>query len=219
MQGETSSCHSHPWHLPFAEFVRYAVEKAELEPESWRTPLWDFTRLIKGWCREGVKAGEAFRQVDAVMRRNGGWGRIFELEPEEARAEFCNTWKKIRFRPDETPLDQALAKAKAYPVKAPRDETCTVERPKYDRFISLCGWLQVTMGDRPIFLPVRQVAALLETDIRMVSLWRQAAVDEGFLEVVKEHEFRPGGRGRATEFRVTKGYLAWFEGHLQKKLH
>lgn len=223
-QGETGrvpsapSPDSHPWHLPLDQFVAYAIRETAGtggEGMEWKTELWEFTRLLRGWVKEGTKADAMFSAADKVVRKHGGWWDVFSLEDEEAYTEFCLTWKKIRWRPDESPLQNALKKADAYPVKAPHQEKRSRPTPGYDRFISFAGWLQVTMGDRPIYLPVREVAKMLKTDIRMVSMWRQMAIDDGFLVVSQEHNF---AARKATEFRVAEGYVEWFEKRLKNLL-
>ena len=73
--------------------------------------------------------------------------------------------------------------------------------PRYDRFVSLAGWLQHTAGDRPIALPCRVVAALMGTDKHQVSAWRGLAVREGFLRELEKARYEPGGKGKATTFR------------------
>jgi hypothetical protein len=50
-------------------------------------------------------------------------------------------------------------------------------------------------------LPTRTIGPLLECDQRTISSLRKFALKDGFLTVVKEHRFRPGGKGEATEFR------------------
>jgi hypothetical protein len=69
-----------------------------------------------------------------------------------------------------------------------------------------------------IYLPVREIGAALKTDKRMISLWRQQAVEDGVLEVIAPHKFNPGGKGKATEFRVTEGFANWFREHYAKKV-
>jgi len=184
----------------FLEFVKslVATETSGEGPEWW-TPLFAFTRAVKTWHKEGVQMDPAFDKADRAMRRLGGWG-ILELDDvqdaETAYECFAHTWARVRFDSDEGPLEQALAKAKARPLSTAREHGRKM--PKYDRFVSLAGWLQVTAGDRDILLPVRQVAALLSTVQCRVSIWRGLATKDGFLTVVEPHN---RGRGRATRFR------------------
>lgn len=209
------------WDLPFEAFVEYAVEHAEREVvgvDGWRSQLWEFTRLIRGRCDEATKANHAFGAVDKVVESLGGWFEVFELDRDEAHAEFVTSWPKIRFRPDEDPVDQALRKAEAHPVKAPARDDRRYPTPGYDRFISIVGWLQVTMGDQPIYLPCRRIGDALRTTPRMVSMWRQMAIDEGILKITAEHEFRSKGGSKATEFIVMPGFRSWFEDYLKARV-
>jgi hypothetical protein len=188
----------------FAEFVKALVvsETSGDNPEWW-TPLFAFTRAVKTWHKEGVKMDPAFDKADRAIRHLGGWS-ILELDDvqdtESAYEYFTYAWDRVRFDADEGPLQQALAKAKAHPLSTERLHGRKM--PKYDRFISVAGWLQVTAGDRNILLPVRQIAALLGTDKCRVSIWRELAKKDGFLTVAEPHVFyRKLGTGRATRFR------------------
>ena len=165
-------------------------------------PFFEFVRMVKGYWPEGKAAEEAFDAIEPIVRKFGAWPPTTggdTPEGEEAFAQFTTTWRKVRYRPDETPLDNAAAKAKAYPLGTLRSQKRPV--PKYDRFVSLAGWLQVTMGDRPIMLPCHGVDEILKTTPNMVSVWRQWAIEDGFLKVTKPHSFHPHGRSEATEFR------------------
>jgi hypothetical protein len=207
-----------PWNLPFADFVHYAVEQERAHQEEWRSPLWEFTRLIKSWSAEDTTALKAFAAVERALAASGGWQGVFAVTDEEAWTEFSSTWKKVRWRKAHPPIHQALLKAKAYPVTAPNAERRPRPPPGYDGFISVVGWLQHTMGNERIYLPVPEIGAALKTDKRMISLWRQQAVEEGVLEIVAEHKFHPSGKGKATEFRVTEGFASWFRENYAKKV-
>jgi uncharacterized protein YbdZ (MbtH family) len=49
-------------------------------------------------------------------------------------------------------------------------------------------------------LPCREIAAIMETDKRQVSIWRSMAIEDGYLMLVKAHKFVSGRKGEATEF-------------------
>lgn len=195
------------WDLPLVEFIPEALRRcAETSWAGWST-LWQFTRMINGYFDPGTDADEAFDAVDAVVQGLGGWAKVFAdfegFEPieddEQAYAEFSELWKKIRFRPDEGPLYQAEWKSLGSPLRTSRGKTRRL--PGYERFVSFAGWLQVIMGDNPIYLPCRAVAERLHTTKRMVSVWRAWAVEDGILVKTRDHAFRSGAKGRATEFR------------------
>jgi len=188
----------------FAEFVKGLVAaETDADCPEWWTPLFAFTRAVKGWYEEGVESDRAFDAVDRAMHLLGGWTilGLDEVPDSEAAYEFfAHGWGRVRYRGDAGPLEQALARAKAYPLSTARERGRKMV--KYDRFVSLAGWLQVTVGDRNILLPVRQVAALLKTVPCRVSIWRELAKKDGYLAEAKAHVFHGKlGVGRATEFR------------------
>ena len=186
----------------FLEYIKDILE-AEGDPDrpEWHTPLFHFTRAVKSQFPEGTKVDEAFDEVDKVVRRLGGWGKLewVEIEDSEMAFEyFAHAWGKIRYRVGEGPLEQAFAKANSQPLETPRGRERRLAG--YDRFVSVAYWLQKVVGDRDILLPVRQVAELLGTDKHRVKVWRDWAVADGFLAVTQAHAFH-GGVGRATQFR------------------
>ena len=166
--------------------------------------LWSFVRGLRGAFAANVSSEAVWDVANRVVQRQGGWADVFEGigwsqldDDEDFYTEFIDLWDRVRFFDGQNPLDQALAKARAWPLSAGGAH----RMPKFNRFISLAGWLQVTMGDRAICLPCRKVAELLKTTPNMVSLWRRMAISEGFLKVVRSHTFRSQGKSEATDFR------------------
>jgi len=197
------------WSLPLPQFVKAVVVELEDYDEPFPSPFFHFVRKLRSFWAEGtITADAAFDEVTPIIRRLGrGWpagGGNSELDDEEAYTEFVTLWAKVRYRADETPLTNAAVKAKAYPLGTLRSNKKR-PLPGYDRFISLAGWLQVSMGDRPIMLPCRACAEALKTTSRMVSIWRQWAVEDEFLKVQQEHRYHPGGKSEATVFRFDVG--------------
>jgi len=191
------------WKLPLSGFLKHVLGELEAYDEIYPPAFFVFVRMCKGYWPEGKKADAAFDEVAPIVKKLGGWPPSFgneEIDGEEAYAEFVTLWDKVRYRPDETPLTNAAVKAKAYPLGTLRS---TKDRPLpgYDRFVSLAGWLQVSMGDKPIMLPCRACAEILHTTARTVSSWRQWAVEDGFLKIQQEHRYHPGGESEATVFR------------------
>jgi len=187
------------------EFVKTIAEELAGYDEPYPPAFFHFVRKLRSYWPEGaIEADDAFDKVEPIIRKLGcGWPEgagNSELEGEEAYAEFVTTWVKVRYRCDETPLTQAAAKAKAYPLGTTRS---TDKRPLhgYNRFVSLAAWLQVTMGDNPIMLPCRNCAEVLKTVPKMISHWRHWAIEDEFLKVIREHRFHPHGRSEATIFR------------------
>lgn len=219
--GAESPTNPYPWNLDFKQFVLYA---AYHEPESddfsegWHSPLWRFTRLIRSWGREEWKAGAAFKDVNRVIVDAGGWETLLGVDEETANFEFTVAWKKVRFRKDEDPLHQAFVKATKHPVNYKKQDGDGRPTPGYDRFISLVTWLQFTRGEASIYLPLQKVAKILSTDQRMISLWRQQAIADGFIEMIARHHYKPGSKGRATEFKVKDGFMEQAKVFLEKNL-
>ena len=195
------------WDLPLYQFLKHVVDELEGYDETYPPAFFVFVRMCKGYWLEGKTGESAFDEVEPVIRKLGGWPPSFgdeEIDGEEAYTEFVTLWDKVRYRPDETPLTNAAAKAKAYPLST-RRSTEKRRLPGYNRFVSLAGWLQVSMGDKPIMLPCRACAEVLKTTPRMVSLWRQWAIEDEFLVVIKSHAYHPNGKSEATVFRFDVG--------------
>jgi hypothetical protein len=177
------------------------------EPE-WHSPLFGFVRLLKAHPQvTGATPQEAFRTVDLVVRSWAGardkdpWERWFLVGRDDAEAEFLGAWDKIRYLPGYSPLRCALEHARhtAFGLKA---EVAQKRPAGYPLFVSLAGWLQVGVGDRPVLLPLEEVGELLNVLPSTVSRYRRWAVEDGYLKEVKPYEFRGKGKwGKATEFR------------------
>jgi hypothetical protein len=183
-----------------SEFLRAAVERVRREYSDWEQ-FFQFVRLVQGYYPEGQDPEPVFDKIAPVFRGWKGWGTYFSDigSDEEAYTQFVHLWKKVRYRADETPLQNAEKKAMALPLGTARGQKRPM--PQYNRFVSLAGWLQVSMGDRPIKLPCREVAEVLKSTPKMVSFWRQWAIEDEYLVKVKDHTYRPGGKGEATSFR------------------
>ena len=153
LQGKTGTAPPAP--LSFAEascldlqpFIVWAIDNGHrYEDQEWGTPIFSFTRLVRSWRKEQAKADRAFEIVDEVMRKWNGWSKYFALTDEEAYAQFVETWPKVRWRIDESPLDIAAKRAKAFPLASHVKRARPT--PGYNRFFSLVGWLQFTMARR-----------------------------------------------------------------------
>jgi hypothetical protein len=170
--------------------------------EEWQSPLWSFTRLVKGHPQMiGLRADEALRVVEKAIggwfgRKGDAWNAYFEIEAEDAQVEFLSCWERVRFVPGWEPLEQAIEQAKKMQLIPANKRTLG-----YQMFVSIAGWLQVTMGDRNIMLPCDKLSGYLKCKPMTISRYRTWAVEEGLLRIVKEHRFRSGGGGEATEFR------------------
>lgn len=193
-----------------AECIEEAVDAFRMRDpgKEWQAPLWELARTLKGYFVEGTMAIRAFNEAAPHVDRMGGWETIYSLDEEAAEIEFVSLWSKVRIGPGEEPLDLALQRAIAHPIASrPKGNRPT---PKYDRFVSVALWLQEVVGDRPIMLPCEKVATLLQTTPRLVSMWRDRAVSEGWLVKTADHVFG-GGERRATEFRVPAHHVEWLK--------
>jgi len=183
--------------------------------EIYHTQLWTFTRLLKSHLDEEIDPGWVFwNLVHPEMERRGGWSILNTgLDLEEIYFEFVCNWDAVRFRIGETPLSNAIAKANAYPLEPRRASKRPGFLARYARFVSIAGWLQVAMGDRPILLPVDKLGEILGVRPMTVTRYRQTAVADNLLRTVKEHCYRSG---RATEFRFAVSRFSVLRGKAQK---
>jgi len=164
-----------------------------------------FCRLLRAHFPEKTTAEHVFDFLDPHLQRWGGWARYFArdddgrpgVEDSETALALMETyWRRIRFLPGKPPLQQALEKASAHPLGTLRGKKRAT--PKYDRFVSVCGWLQTTVGDAPVYLPERKMAELLNTSPALVHAWLRWALEDGFLKCVMRY---PPGTRRANEYR------------------
>lgn len=192
--------------LPVGQFLVWAYRNRydfEGETEEWQSPLFPFVRVVKGHPELiGLRSKTALEIVERTMRgwmgkaKGDPWDGYFELEKEDAQVEFMACWEKVRFVPGWEPLNQAIERAKKMQL-VPRNE----RTDGYQNFVSIAGWLQVTMGDRNIMLPCEKLGEHLGCTPMTISRYRQWAVQDGLLSLVKGHRFKAGGGGEATEFR------------------
>lgn len=209
-QPEPPEVHDHMWAWTKAtmpEFVEWAIERNEIElaqrthTDVFLTPMFIFVREIKGHpSMQNLTATKAFSTVHKIIHNlqlNGkfGWEAHFDvLSEDDAEAMFLDHWNKIRYTPSQTPLQQAAKKAADSPLTPLKRADCA----GYCRFLSIAGWLQVTMGDRAIMLPCEEMAKYLDVSPRAVTTYRQWAEKDGHIRTVKKHNHLAG---RATEFR------------------
>jgi hypothetical protein len=207
-----------PSTLSFADYAHHAMDAQNVEWRnlaSWQSRIFYFIRLVKAHPEMGgVKAKAALRRVEDVLIKTMqrrltkewecrcGWCACFyEVHRDDAHAEFLDTWDKIRYLPGKGPLDNAIEHAARKPITLHAE--LAEKRPEgYSTFISIAGWLQVTMGERNILLPVEPLADLLQVEPMTISRYRKWAREDGFLREVVQAQFRGKGQpGRATEFR------------------
>jgi hypothetical protein len=223
-----------PYDLTAYAFIEWAVTNAQYfanDSGKWESALWPFTRLLKGhadlmlmdgWdaiavvehALFGCSCMEPGRRIHAnhwyeIYERLGdlNWGEPINFDDdEEARMVFVAEWEAVRHPYGWAPLDVAIERAARYPLLLPKTTT-----EGYIRFVSIAAWLQYTMGDRPVLLPVEKLARRLNVSMMAISRYRQKAVRDGYIILVRPHVHRPGGKGSATEFRVTIDQCAKFD--------
>lgn len=165
-----------------------------------------FTRWVKAYrTMVGVDGPQGWKRVSQVV---GGWGetpdhwwdKFYFVSEEDAEVEFLWWWDRMRSLPNANPLEYALRLADAKPLGL-RKAVTRERSKKYPRFISLCGYLQSTVGPRtPIALPVENIAELLDVRPMSVCRYRLWATEDEYLTKVKAHSHRPNGGGQAAEY-------------------
>lgn len=193
-----------PSTLELCHYIQAAILHHQDHREDWMSPLWPFVRTLTGHPEMNGRTPEhALQQVEINMGswpspqgKRCRWRHYFDLSAEGGRIDFITTWDTVRYPPGHSPLANAMQKASKKPLLPTRCYS-----PIYGQFISIAGWLQVTMGDRNILLPCHSLAPLLEVEPRTISRYRQLAVKDKLLIPEKTHRFKSGGGGAATEFR------------------
>jgi hypothetical protein len=183
---------------------------------AWQSDLWYFMRLLKAhpdlehlrWKQmvtkvEGMMVGwRAGRNREHPNRfHESDWLYWVGVDPQTAHAEFSDGWEKIRYLPGHDPLRNALRMLMWRPIQLQKE--MRDDRPQgYETFIGLAGWLQVTMGDKPILLPTHRIGEMLSTTAMTISRYRTLAIKDNFLTKVKDGRFGGApGRGEADQFR------------------
>jgi hypothetical protein len=171
---------------------------------AYRTPLWDFARILRAHPRlEGLPPRKAFTAICDAVRGfcNEGqepWTDYLGFT-EEDEYEFLTIWRKVKFPAGVDFLADAVSMADSEPLvfESHGDGKITT----YERFVSIAGYLQVSLGpDVNILLPCEKIAEILNVDPSRVSQLRQLAVADGYLVEVVPYRPPQTGRGRSTEF-------------------
>ncbi len=199
-----------PSGLSVGDYLAAAVEahwrrRGTSEAAKWTTPMWGFTRDVKGHPDlAGMAAEDAAGAVDAVFAawgEDGGdpWPRWLGADGgDDARMDFAFAWPRVRFLPGHTMLDAALEAAKQSPLPIPYAHRIS---DAYALFLGFAGWLQVLVGDRNIFLPTRTVGELIGKTHDTASRCCGLACDHGYLRKVKSGTRGAGGARLAGEYR------------------
>lgn len=165
----------------------------------WQTTAWDFGRLAKAHpALISLGSGAALAAIRRIFGNNF-WQPFLDMSTADAEMAFDHVWNECSTIPGYDPLTVAHLKARA--CQGPADP---LQPHGYDTFLATVRFLQQDAGDAPILLPCHKLAHLLRCRPMTVSRYRTKALREGHLQIIKEHRFRPNGKGEATEFRYTK---------------
>lgn len=137
--------------------------------------------LIEAMQAEHVRTFRAFYKYgpDRDIGREDFWNWH---SIEGGREEFISVWMSRRYRPNENPLDAAIADLKLIPVRV-------LGPTLYGTIVGIAYHLQNRLGDREIVLPQGLIAEKLGVSQRAVSGYLSAAVQSGLLRAVSGYNF------------------------------
>jgi hypothetical protein len=167
------------------EFLQLAWGASE--GKSWQedgcSETWEF-------CRYLLAHSEFKKLRGAALSRK--LRRLTDLD-EELLDVILSEIERVKFAQGAGPLDWAVVMSSQYPLSDPED----LQLEKYNKFLSIAGWLQIIRGAEPIVLPVEKLAGELGVTPQLVSNWRQRAQRQGILSEVKRYV----AHKQATQFR------------------
>ena len=171
--------------IPEAEFVFLSWQASE--GRNWQedrtSETWEFCRYL---CADSRFNSLAPAALVRKLRR------LIDLEDEYLET-ITVEFGRVKMAKGQGPLDWAISCAAQYPLTDPED----LGLERYNRFLSIAGWLQVQRGNAPVYLPVEKIAKLLGVSARQVSTGRTLAQRQGLLTETCPYQLRK----RATEFR------------------
>jgi len=199
-----------PYLLPLDEFVQYALRtKLFPDPERRLSPLFEFTRWMRGRKELGTDAYSAAKVIDECFKRIEGvadvvWEDMFpDLLTDDPRAEFIDTWGKITTPANMDVLQVAFRNALKVPLH-PR----LAMSSKYCELISIAGHLQRSRPAQPIALPVERLGNLLGVDRKFIGKYLKFATDAELLR--RTSDYVP--HRRAAEFIFATERFNWITG-------
>jgi hypothetical protein len=203
-----------------AQFLEQAVHQATAKTREaersgkWHSPCFEFTRQLKAHPELGpITAAKAIAKIEHIIRSwedmtgDDFWGHFFCVSRDDGHAEILDCWDQVRRLPGLDALANAAEFSRRIPLSLSKKAFEKRGRSMaYCRFLSLCGWLQVTVGTgNPIAVPCREVADLIGVEPMTVSRFRKWALEDGFLQEYRKHQFHgPAAANKATEF-----FFAW----------
>ncbi len=178
------------------EAARVAGDSAKPE---WQTGVFHFVRLLR--AHPGIFEHKAIDVLKWLDKNKLKWEAAFRIGRADYEAEFVDTWDRVRLLPGADPITSALEYSKLHRLGLP-PKIAEERVESYRDFVSLCGWLCVTVGKKRIAVPCREIAAALRCSSMTVSRFRKQAQQDGILKLVKRHHRSVGGEpGEATQFR------------------
>jgi hypothetical protein len=201
-----------PYSLPFDEFVRYVLDRTEWypDPDHWSSPLFEFTRWMNGRGElRGLEACRAAMLIDQSFKRiEGGTEALWEdmfpgLLTGDPRAEFIDTWPKIKTPANMDALQLAFRAAHKLPLRPMR-----VMSSKYCKLISIAGHLQQSRPGEPIALPVERLGDLIKIDRKFIGKYLKFATSAELLRKTSDSV----AHRRAAEFMFASERFNWKTG-------
>jgi hypothetical protein len=192
---------------PLPEYLRLAYEwgNQKLEDEEgWHSPCYFFAWYAKNHPEiTNLSSDKAAAIVGKIMKTwrdmpANPWANFSDDDDERGMIDFMESWDAIRHLPFDSPLDEALKRAKKKTLRLDKD------RGKlYPLLITVCAHLQhQRYPEVSFFLSCRAAASALGCHFTMVSSLLRFAVKDGYLRVVKKAApFKKGERNDATEYR------------------
>jgi Bifunctional DNA primase/polymerase, N-terminal len=200
--------------LPLEKYLKQIIDfTAQMENSpAWNSPLFKFARFCKAHpVLSDLKDHEAMAAVEKALRTfeelpadRNPWDYYFPAagSADEAQIDFLHCWTHIRNVPFQDVLGNALQLAKEKPLYS-----STLRGDLYRRFINLSAWLQLLMGNQPIFLPCRKLSPLFGCSHTTIGQLAQMATKDGLLVIVGREHFSSTDNRKAREYQFNLNLL------------
>jgi hypothetical protein len=190
----------HQW--PLSRYLWAAVVQTgyldglrEEKKRSWQTPAWDFGRFAKAHpLLIDLDENDALAEITKTIGSQF-WEHLFHMDRADAEMAFDQVWAECRAVPGYDPLTIAVMAAKESARASGLDDPTG-----YATFLAVARALQRQAPNCAFLLPCHKLSRMLACLPMTVSRYRKKAVRDGRLRVVKNHSYRSGGGGEATEF-------------------
>ena len=182
-----SSLVSSPIRCSLAEYLHEAwqLNRDTFQESSpgrrFRTPMFTFVRRAK--AHPDLESLDGLEAAEVVQRTLNSWAPMTEdawrtlfPESDDARAEFIDTWARIKW--PRAAVETAQWMAAKLPLSPYRCYSAG-----YAAFVSLAGNLQRNVSGS-ILLPCRKIATILCCEPMTVSRYRRMAIQDGLLRLV-----------------------------------